>query len=195
MCVLFVMPVIVEIHGHRFEVFTLVSEIYENVDLVLGIKNIFELECVIDSHESCMKLLNRSIPFFSKEQIVLRPTEQKFIKIETPFVEEISGMAVVKMLDEKEQVTVTLKLKFRRNRVTLDVTNNTQETVIFDPKEMIGVLDFRSLGYYKIKQGVVQQNLSKYYHFETADIWCNQCNKFVNALKKEKEESKENTLG
>ena len=36
--VLFIMPVIVEIHGHRFEIYTLVSEIHENVDLVLGIK-------------------------------------------------------------------------------------------------------------------------------------------------------------
>ena len=39
--VLFVIPVIVTIQKHRFEVFTLVSEIYENVDLVLGIKNLF----------------------------------------------------------------------------------------------------------------------------------------------------------
>ena len=30
--VLFVIPVIVDVHGHRFEIFTLVSEIYENVD-------------------------------------------------------------------------------------------------------------------------------------------------------------------
>ena len=40
--VLFVILVIVDVHGHRFEVFTLVSEMYENVDLVLGIKHIFE---------------------------------------------------------------------------------------------------------------------------------------------------------
>ena len=52
--VLFVIPVIVDIHGHRFEIYTLVSEIHENVDLVLGIKNIFELEGVIDSHDSCV---------------------------------------------------------------------------------------------------------------------------------------------
>ena len=38
--VMFVILVIVNIHGHRFEIFTLVSEIHENVDLVLGIKNI-----------------------------------------------------------------------------------------------------------------------------------------------------------
>ena len=36
--VLFVIPVIIDIHGHRFEIFTLVSEIHENVDLVMGRK-------------------------------------------------------------------------------------------------------------------------------------------------------------
>ena len=36
--VLFIIPIIVDTHGHRFEIYTLVSEIHENVDLVLGIK-------------------------------------------------------------------------------------------------------------------------------------------------------------
>ena len=47
--VLFVIPVIIDIHRHRFEIFTLVSEIHDNIDLVMGMKNIFELEGVIDS--------------------------------------------------------------------------------------------------------------------------------------------------
>ena len=38
--ILFITPVIVDICGHRFEIYTLVSEIHENVDLVLGIKNV-----------------------------------------------------------------------------------------------------------------------------------------------------------
>ena len=33
--VLFVIPVIIDIHGHRFEIFTLVSEVHDNVDLVM----------------------------------------------------------------------------------------------------------------------------------------------------------------
>ena len=41
--VLYIIPVIVEIAGHRFKVYTLVSEIHENVDLVLRMKNVFEL--------------------------------------------------------------------------------------------------------------------------------------------------------
>ena len=100
MGVLFIIPVIVDIHSHRFEVFILVSEIHENLDLVRGIRNVFELEGVIDSYESCFDILNRSIPFFLKEQIVLKPKEQKYITIEAPFVEKISGMTIVKMLDK-----------------------------------------------------------------------------------------------
>ena len=40
----FVIPIIVDIHGHRFKIYILVSEIHENVDLVLGIKNVFKLD-------------------------------------------------------------------------------------------------------------------------------------------------------
>ena len=51
--VLFIIPIIVDIHEHRFKIYTLVSEIHENIDLVLGIKNIFELEGVINSLDYC----------------------------------------------------------------------------------------------------------------------------------------------
>ena len=44
-----------------------------------------------------------------------------------------------------------LKVKFTQNLAILDVMNTGLETVIFDPKEMIGILDLRSMGYYKIK--------------------------------------------
>ena len=113
--VLFVILVIVDIHGHRFEACPLVSEIHDSVDLVLGMKNVFELEGVIDMWDSLFKFLNRSLPFFSKEQVVVKPKERKFIKIEAPFSDEVSDLAIVKMLDNKEQCTVVLKLKFVRN--------------------------------------------------------------------------------
>ena len=47
--VLFIIPIIADIYRHRFEIYTLVSETHENIDLVQGIKNIFELEGVISS--------------------------------------------------------------------------------------------------------------------------------------------------
>ena len=69
---------------HGFEIFTLVSEIHENVDLVIGIKNLFELEGVIDSWDSCVSFLNRSISFFPKEKVSVKPKEQKLIVLEAP---------------------------------------------------------------------------------------------------------------
>ena len=114
--ILLVIPVIMAIQKHRFEIFTLVSEIHENVDLVTGIKHLFELEGVIDSMDSCVSFLNRSIPFFPREKASVKPKEQKLVVLEAPFVEEISGMAITKMLDVKEQKILTMKLKFIRNR-------------------------------------------------------------------------------
>ena len=59
-----------------------------------------------------------------------------------------------------------------------------KETVIFEPKQMLGILDIGSLGYYKIKQGLLQQNLSKCYHFESAERLWEEFNTLVNKLKK-----------
>ena len=103
--------------------------------------------------------MSRSIPIFPTEQVVVKLGEKKLIPIEAPFVEEISGMAIVKIIDQGQKTPIMLKLKFIRNKATLDITNNIRETLIFDKKTMIGILHLRSLGYYKIKQGVLQQNL------------------------------------
>ena len=48
----------------------------------------------------------------------------------------------------------------------LDITNSSSEIPILSPKEVIGILDLRSLGYYKIQQGVLQQNLSMFYKYK-----------------------------
>ena len=88
--VLFVIPVIIDIHRHRFEIFTLVSEIHDNVDLVMGMKNIFKLEGMIDLQDSCFSFLNRSIPFFLVTAVKIAPKTQKIVVVEAPFIEELS---------------------------------------------------------------------------------------------------------
>ena len=67
----------------------------------------------------------------------------------------------------------------------LNITNSSSKTLILNPKEAVGILDLRSLGYYKIKQGVLQQDLSRYYKFESAEEVCTQFNNLINTLKKE----------
>ena len=185
--VLFVIPIIIDIHGHRFKIFTLVSEIHDNVDLVMGMKNIFELEGVIDSRESCFSFLCRSIPFFPVTTIEIAPASQKMVMVDAPFVEELSGMAIVKISDRKEQSPSMIKLKFIWNKSVLKFKNKTHETITFGRTDMIGVVDLRSLGFYKIKQEVLQEHLSRHYHFELADNVCDQYNRLVNLMRKEEE--------
>ena len=187
--VLFVIPVIIDIHGHRFKIFTLVSEIHHNVDLVMGMKNIFELEGVIDSRESCFSFLSRSIPFFPVTTVEIMPKSQKMVIVEDPFIKELSGLAMVKILDMKEQTTNMIKLKMIQNKAVLKIKNKTHETVTFGRTEMMGSVDLRSLGFYKIKQEVLQEHLGRHYHFGLADNVCDQYNRFVNLMRKEEESS------
>ena len=135
MSILFIIPVIVDIHSHRFEVYTLVSEIHENVDLVSGFKNIFESEGIINSQDVALASWI-DLYHYSKEEIILKPKEQ-LVKVEAPFTYEISGLAIVNILDKPMQSTVMLKLKFTQNLVMLDITNSSSAMVILSLKEVI----------------------------------------------------------
>ena len=124
--------------------------------------------------------------------VEIAPESQKMFIIEAPFIEELSGMTKVKILDMKEQTTNIIKLKFIRNKTVLKITNKTHETVTFGKTEMIGIIDLRSLGFYKIKQEVLQEHLGRHYHLELADNVCDQYNRFVNLMRKEEENSEGN---
>ena len=41
------------------------------------------------------------------------------------------------------------------DKAILDIVNKGTHSMIFKPVEMIGIIDLRSLGYYKIKQGIL----------------------------------------
>ena len=92
----------------------------------------------------------------------------------------MSGLAIITVLDKNTQSTMMLKLKFIWNSATSD-------TIMFALKEVLAILDLRSLCYYKVKQGTLQQHFSKYYRFESADVPCEQFNKFIKTLKKERQ--------
>ena len=81
--------------------------------------------------DSCFSFLTRSIPFFPVTTVEIAPKLQKMAIVEAPFIEELSGMAMVKILEMKEQTTNMIKLKFIRNKAVLKITKKTHETVTF----------------------------------------------------------------
>ena len=117
---LFIIPIVIDIHGHWFKVFTLVSEIHKHVDLVFGIKNISELEGIMNSWESCFGFLNRSIPFFPKEKKCLETHRTETDKNRSTFHRWDLRVSNSKMLDKKTQNAMMLKLKFVWNSAMLD---------------------------------------------------------------------------
>ena len=133
--------------------------------------------------------MNRSVPIYPEKEIILKLDEQKLVKVRAPFIDEISGLAIIKIIDGGTNSTLLIKLKFTHNKAILETMNAGKDTIILRPKEMIGIVDIRSLGYYKIKQGILQQNLSRYYRFEEAKKLCEYFNKFVNTLRKEREQT------
>ena len=127
------------------------------------------------------------MPIFQKEKVIIKPGGQKIVKIEAPFTDKISSLAIINLLDKLTDSVMVLKVRFIYNIAMLDMINNSNlETIILNPKEALGILDLRSLGYYKIKQGVIQQKLSRFYEFESADEVCMHFNNLINTLKEQK---------
>ena len=149
----------------------------------------FELEGVINSRDCRFEFLNRLVPLYPEKEIILKPDEQKLVKVKAPFIDEISGLAIIKIKDRMTNSTLLIKLKFMHNKAVLDINNARKDTMILNPRKMIGIVDIRSLGYYKIKWGILQQNLSRYHRFEETSKLCEYFNRFVDTLKKDREQT------
>ena len=54
--------------------------------------------------------------------------------MKAPFIDEISGLAIIKILDRSTHSTILLQLKFTHNAAILDIVNNGTETIIFKPE-------------------------------------------------------------
>ena len=89
---LFVIPLVFKINGHNFEVYTLVSEIQDKMDLILGVKNIFELEGIMNTRMCSMSFLNRSLPIFPLGHHRIKPGKMAYVRVRIPFVEKLSGI-------------------------------------------------------------------------------------------------------
>ena len=63
--------------------------------------------------------------------------EQKLVKVKDPFIDEISGLAIIKIIDGGTYSTLLIKLKFTCNKVMLDIKNAGKDTMILRPEEMI----------------------------------------------------------
>ena len=89
--------------------------------------------------------MNRLLPIFPKEKVIIKPGEQKVVKVEAPFTDEISSLAIIKLLDKLTHNIMVLKVKFVHNIAMLDMINKSNsETLILNLRVALGTLDLRS---------------------------------------------------
>ena len=150
---LFVIPLVFKIQGHIFEVYTLVSEIQDKMDLILGVKNIFELEGIVNTRICSVKFLNRSLPIFPVAHHKIKPGRMAYVKVRIPFVEKLSGIAIVKLLYQYH--IGTMRVRIDSNQSIIKIINNTEETIHYTPQLAIGIVDIRSLGYYNVSKSIM----------------------------------------
>ena len=61
--ILFIIPIIITIQGHVFEIYTMVSEMHVNVDMDLGLKFFIELEVESSMRELKLKIQDQLLFF------------------------------------------------------------------------------------------------------------------------------------
>ena len=155
---LFVIPFVFKIGEHLFEIYTLVSEIQQSMDLIVGVKNMFELEGEVSCRTSQFKFLNRSLPLFPLSTHRIKVGAKAYVKAKVPYIEKLSGQAVAKLLYKGS--LGTMKIRLVDNVTVMQIINNTPTTMYFSPEQSIGIVDIRSLGYYNIKPEVMHFNLT-----------------------------------
>ena len=107
---LFVIPFIFKVGNHLFKVYTLVSEIQQNMDIILGVKNMFEIEGEVSCHTSQFKFLNRSLPIFPLSTHRIKVGAKAYVKAKVPFIKKLSGHAIVKLLYKGSLGTMKIRL-------------------------------------------------------------------------------------
>ena len=75
-----------------------------------------------------------------------------YVKIRIPFVEKLSGIAIVKLLYKYH--IGTMRVRIDHNQSIIKIINNTNETIYYSPQLSMGIV-IRSLGYYNVSKSIL----------------------------------------
>ena len=145
---LFVIPVQFMAHGHMFEIYTIVAEIDDGMDLVFGFKNMAETEGRLNTRTGEYDFIGRSIPVYPQNDLDVPEGKQVLIKIKAPFGEKLSGRIITKMFGSDK--VFTMKIRIENNQGCVQFINKSKDTIKLKESRAIGILDLRSIVYFKV---------------------------------------------
>ena len=140
--ILFVIPIQFMTHGHVFEIYTIVAEINDGMDLVFGFKNMAETEGRLNTRTGEYDFIGRSIPVYPQNNLDVPVGKQVLIKIKAPFGEKLSGRIMTKMFGSEK--SFTMKIRIENNQGCVQFVNKGHETIKLTEKskEYCGILPY-----------------------------------------------------
>lgn len=173
--VLFAIPIIVMIEGHLFEIFTTVCDIHDGIDLVFGLQNMIETEGEMSAKDGCYRFISRSIPIYPQHEISVPKDSKIYLKFQVPFAETLNCFPIAKFFSHHK--CFTMKLRLQNNKGIVEFHNHGSTTVSLTSDKALGILDLRSLGYFKVAFKELVRHLEEkfnVYHYcklhSTSDI-------------------------
>ena len=107
-----------------------------------------ETEGLLNTRTGEFDFIGRSIPIFPQNDLDVRPGEKAYVKIKAPFCDKLSGMICAKFFSRN--VVNTLRIKIQDNQGVVQFVNHQDEIVHLRKEKAVGILDLRSVGYFKV---------------------------------------------
>ena len=166
---LFVIPLLFMSCGHTFEIFTIVAEIDDDMDLVFGFKNMTETEGMLNTRTGEYDFIGRSDPIFPQNDLDVPAGEKAYIKVKAPFCDKLSGVICTKFFGR--DLVYTLGVKFQDNQGVVQFRNGSNETAQLRKNKAVDILDLRSIedfkvGYQKMVNIAESSKTFKVYHYQ-----------------------------
>ena len=118
----------------------IVATLHESIDLVIGMKNMVELEGILNTRTSLFDFLLHLIPIYPQNDLKVKPGGKAYIKIVAPFQKQINGRAIAKFF------TCDKIFTFRM----VEFKNRGDKMCELFKDRLIAILGLQSIGYYKV---------------------------------------------
>ena len=169
--------IMVKFSGHVFHMICYLLECLKDYGLYIRQKAMYELEGGADFRNLSFHFLMRSLSLYARETVKIMPRQTKIVPmcLDTYAMKRDSKLGEKKLLDidlytrENEKVIVNLKTERKdklvqtlpalmsRGTIFLTAINNTDINWKIDKSQMMGSLDYGSLGYFHISRYSLQR--------------------------------------
>ena len=92
--------------------------------------------------------IDRSISIFPQNDLDVPAREKAYIKVKAPICDKLSGMICTKFFGR--DIVYSLRVKFQDNQGVGQFRNGSDEIAQLRKDKAVGILDLRSIGYFKV---------------------------------------------